>query len=148
VLADHPDDEAAIFHALALVAAGSALPTDSTFARHRRAGALLEPIFAAHPDHPGLAHYLIHAYDAPPLAADAVDAARRYAAIAPEVPHARHMPSHTFTRLGMWEESARSNLDAAEAGRRYEAARGQTAAWDQRLHALDYLVYARLQQGR
>jgi hypothetical protein len=143
----HPEDrEAAIFHALLLVA--NAPFTDASFERQRRASAILEPLYRAQPDHPGLAHYLIHANDAPPLARDAVQAADRYAAIAPSVPHARHMPSHIYTRLGMWDQSIASNLSSAEASRRYERERGMRAVWDQRLHAMDYLVYAYLQQGR
>jgi hypothetical protein len=142
------DPEAAIFHALAILAVANALPADPALERNRRAGAILEPIFREQPAHPGLAHYLVHAYDAPALAARGVEAARRYARIAPAVPHARHMPSHTFTRLGMWDESIESNRSSAEAGRRYEAEQHMAGAWDQRLHALDYLAYAYLQQGR
>jgi tetratricopeptide (TPR) repeat protein len=143
----HPEDEeVAIFHALILVA--NAPFTDTSFARQRRAGAILGPLYRAHPDHPGLAHYLIHAHDAPPLAAAAVEAADRYARIAPSVPHARHMPSHIYTRLGMWDRSIASNLSAAEAARVYERQTGMHAAWSERLHALDYLAYAYLQQGR
>ena len=142
------DSEAAIFHALTLLAVANALPADPALERNRRAGAILDPIFRAQPSHPGLAHYLVHAYDAPALASRGVEAARRYALIAPAVPHARHMPSHTFTRLGMWDESIESNRSSAEAGRRYEAEQHLPGAWDQRLHALDYLAYAYLQQGR
>src|SRR5262249_42576402 len=104
VAAAHPDDsEASIFHALAI--AGAAPPTDKTYADLLRAGAILERYVAAQPDHPGLAHYIIHTYDVPPLADRALEAARRYARIAPAVPHALHMPSHTFTRVGYWQES-------------------------------------------
>ncbi|MFL5386358.1 MAG: hypothetical protein ACJ8GN_27890 [Longimicrobiaceae bacterium] len=142
------DSEAAVFHALAIIAVANALPADAALERNRRAGAILEPIFRRQPAHPGLAHYLVHAYDAPALATQGVEAARRYARIAPAVPHARHMPSHTFTRLGMWDESIDSNRGAAEAGRRYEVEQRLPGAWDQRLHALDYLAYAYLQQGR
>jgi tetratricopeptide (TPR) repeat protein len=142
----YPDDvEAAIFYALALVA--NAPPADATLQRQKRAGEILEPLFARHPGHPGLAHYVIHAYDSPALADRAVDAARRYADIAPAVPHARHMPSHIFTRLGMWPESIRSNHSAAVAGACYETRQGTGITWGQRLHAMDYLAYAHLQLG-
>src|SRR5713226_9756257 len=138
--ARYPDDrEAAIFYALALQ--GSASPTDKTYANQKKAGAILEKILGEQPDHPGVAHYIIHAYDYPPLAARALDAARSYAKIAPDSPHALHMPSHIFTRLGLWQESIESNL-ASEA-----AARKDNAAGDE-LHARDYLVYAYLQRGQ
>jgi tetratricopeptide (TPR) repeat protein len=102
---------------------------------------MLEPLLPHHPEHPGLAHYIIHSYDFPPLAERGVEAARRYAKIAPDSPHALHMPSHIFTRLGLWDDSIASNLDSAAAGRKYN--------WPgEELHAMDYLVYAYLQQGR
>jgi tetratricopeptide (TPR) repeat protein len=143
----NPDDpEAAVFYALAVAA--NAPPTDLQFERQKRAAALLRPLFQARPDHPGLAHYLIHAHDAPPLAHLAVDAARRYAEIAPSVPHALHMPSHVFTRLGMWDESIEANRASAASARAYEERQGATAASFDRVHAWDYLVYAYLQQGR
>src|SRR6266853_950215 len=133
----YPDDrEAAIFYALALQ--GSASPTDKTYANQKKAGAILEKILAEQPEHPGVAHYIIHAYDFPPLAARALDAARSYAKIAPDSPHALHMPSHIFTRLGLWEESIQSNLASAAAAQKYESVGDQ-------LHAQDYLVYAYLQ---
>jgi hypothetical protein len=136
----YPDDmEASIFYALAL--AQSAAPSDKTYADLLRAGAILEPLFAAHPDHPGLAHYIIHSYDVPPLAPRALDAARRYARIAPSAPHALHMPSHTFTRLGLWQESIDANIASAAAARRD----GATA---EELHATDYQTYAYLQTGQ
>src|SRR5436309_3498865 len=94
-------------HALALAA--TAPPTDKTYANQLEAGAILERLFAAHPDHPGLAHYIIHAYDVPPLASRALDAARRYSEIAPSAPHALHMPSHTFTRAGAWQRPIDAN---------------------------------------
>ena len=98
--ARYPEDhEAAIFHALALLAAAS--PTDKAYVNQKKAGAILEPLFVEQPEHPGIAHYIIHAYDYPPLAERALDAARRYAKIAPDSPHALHMPSHIFTRLGL-----------------------------------------------
>lgn len=142
-----PDDrEAAVFYALALDT--TALRTDKTFANQKKAAAILEPIFAEQPNHPGVAHYLIHSYDSPPLAADGLKAARRYAAIAPSVPHALHMPSHIFTRLGLWRESAETNRRSAEAGQAYaKKTWGDGVAWDQSLHGMDYLAYAYLQLG-
>ena len=142
------DREAAIFYALALIAVGQANATDTTFAYQKRADSILEPLFRREPRHPGLAHYLIHTNDVPQLAAHGLDAARRYAEIAPDVPHAQHMPSHIFTRLGAWDDAIASNTRSAAAARAYEVERGLTAMWDQRTHALDYLTYAYLQQGR
>jgi hypothetical protein len=140
VAADYPDDtEARIFHALAVVAAAD--PADKTYASQLRAGAMLEQLFASAPDHPGLAHYIIHSYDYPALAARAAAAARRYADIAPSAAHALHMPSHTFTRVGMWKESVRTNMrsmDVALAGGSFAEA----------LHGADYAVYANLQMRR
>lgn len=136
--ANPSDVEAQIFQALAI--AQAALPTDKTYARQLQAGALLEPLFARMPDHPGLAHYIIHAYDAPPLAPKALPAARAYAAIAPDVPHALHMPSHTFTRVGLWPDSVASNIRSADVAE-------QHGATGEVLHALDYLTYAYLQMG-
>jgi hypothetical protein len=135
--ARYPDDpEAAIFYALALQ--GSASPTDKSYANQKKAGAILEKILAEQPDHPGVAHYIIHAYDYPSLASDALDAARSYAKIAPDSPHALHMPSHIFTRLGLWQESIESNLASEAAAQKYNAPGNE-------LHARDYLVYAYLQ---
>lgn len=142
------DEEAQILYALSLLALGQIESSDTTLANQRRAAAILEPIFARRPDHPGLAHYLIHAFDSPALAPLAVRAAQRYAGIAPAVPHAQHMPSHIFIRLGRWEESIASNLRSAESGRQFELREGWDAVWDQRIHAWDYLVYAYLQLGR
>ena len=142
------DREAAIFYALALIAVGQANATDTTFTYQKRADSILEPLFRREPRHPGLAHYLIHTNDVPQLAAHGLYAARRYAAIAPDVPHAQHMPSHIFTRLGLWDEAIASNTRSAAAARAYEVERGLDAMWDQRAHALDYLAYAYLQQGR
>jgi hypothetical protein len=133
------DQEAQIFYALALAVAAD--PDDKTYANQRAAGAILEQLFAQEPAHPGLAHYIIHAYDVPALADRALAAARRYAEIAPDAPHALHMPSHTFTRLGYWQESIDSNVAAAAAARR----QGQTA---EELHASDYETYAYLQTGQ
>lgn len=135
-----PDDtEAAIFHALAL--AITADPADKTYASQLAAGATLERLFARMPDHPGLAHYIIHSYDVPPLAGRALGAARRYARIAPVVSHALHMPSHTYTRVGYWQQSVAANVTSAEAARR----EGATA---EALHADDYRMYAYLQMGQ
>lgn len=140
VARDHPDDvEAQVFYALALIATAS--PSDRSHAHLRQAGALLEPIYRAHPDHPGVAHYIIHAYDTPDLAPRGLAAARAYAQIAPSAPHALHMPSHIFTRLGYWDDSIASNLAARKAAH----AEGDTG---EELHAMDYLTYAYLQSGR
>jgi tetratricopeptide (TPR) repeat protein len=141
----YPDDrEAAIFYALALDA--TALPSDKTYSNQRKAAAILERIFVEQPNHPGVAHYLIHSYDSAPLAEHGLPAAICYAKIAPSVPHALHMPSHIFTRLGQWQDSIRSNRAASEAGQTYAAQQfGQGVAWAESLHALDYLVYAQLQ---
>ena len=140
------DDEAAIFHALALDI--SAAPDDKTFANQRKCGEILEPIFARLPNHPGAAHYLIHCYDNPVLAEKGLNAARVYAKIAPASPHANHMPSHIFTRLGLWDESIASNLRSKELATEAERTATTGEARDQRLHAMDYLEYAYLQSGR
>src|SRR5215468_2703500 len=145
--ARYPDDrEAAVFYALALNA--TATPTDKTYTNQLKAGAILEKVFAEQPDHPGVAHYIIHSYDYPPLASRGLVAARGYAKTAPSVPHAQHMPSHIFTRLGLWQESIDSNRASAAAGKAYYAKLGKDTVWDQTLHALDYLVYAYLQTGQ
>src|SRR5574341_4114 len=143
----HPgDSEAAIFYALSLVATAPA--TDTTFTRQRRAASILNPIFRAQPQHPGLAHYLIHANDSPQLASLGLDAARRYARIAPAAPHAQHMPSHIFIRLGLWDEAIASNQAAYRAGAAYFEQRGQRHVATEEYHAMDYMVYAYLQEGR
>jgi len=140
VAAKYPDDhEAQIFYALAIAASED--PADKTYAGRLKAGAMLEKLFEQEPEHPGLAHYIIHTYDVPALAGRALAAARRYSAIAPDAPHALHMPSHTFTRTGYWQESIDSNLAAAAAARR----EGQTA---EELHSSDYEIYAYLQTGQ
>jgi hypothetical protein len=133
------DQEAQIFYSLALAA--SEEPSDKTYAARLKAGAILEKLFREEPDHPGLAHYIIHTYDVPPLAGKAITAARRYSDIAPDAPHALHMPSHTFTRVGYWQDSIDSNRAAAAASRRV----AQTA---EELHASDYQVYAYLQTAQ
>ena len=140
------DTEAAIFYALALNA--TLQYGDKTYAQQLRAGAILEPLYAQQPDHPGVAHYLIHSYDFPTLASRALPMARHYADIAPHVPHALHMPSHIFTRLGMWDEAIRSNLAAAQAGREYSETHDGGAVYYDVVHAWDYLEYAYLQTGR
>ena len=140
------DDEAAIFHALSL--AITAPKTDKTFANQRKCGEILEPIFARQPNHPGIAHYIIHCYDNPVLAEKGLGAARMYARIAPASAHANHMPSHLFTRVGSWDESIASNLKSAELAAAAEATSKNGEARDQRLHAMDYLEYAYLQSGR
>src|SRR5262245_29682791 len=143
----YPDDrEAAVFYALALDA--TAAPTDKTYANQLKAGAILEKVYAEQPNHPGIAHYIIHSNDYPPLATRGLAAARGYAKIAPSVPHAQHMPAHIFTRLGLWQESIDSNRASADAGKAYYARLGKDTVWDQTLHALDYVVYAYLQTGQ
>jgi hypothetical protein len=132
------DDEAQIFYAITLNVAAS--PTDKTYANQRKGAAILEPIFRRQPRHPGVAHYLIHLYDYPVVAEQGIDAARRYSKIAPAAPHAQHMPSHIFTRVGLWEDSITSNIASAK------AAKADKSPGDA-LHADDYLVYAYLQLG-
>jgi hypothetical protein len=140
VAADNKEDiEAQVFYALALLA--NASPADKTHANQKRAADLLEPLFRAHPQHPGIPHYLIHAYDNAELAPKGLAPARAYARIAPSAPHALHMPSHIFTRLGLWDDSIASNLAAKDAAH-YQGDTGEE------LHAMDYLVYAYLQSGR
>lgn len=145
--AAYPEDiEAAIFHALALDI--TAPKTDKTFANQRKCGEILEPLFAQHPHHPGIAHYIIHCYDNPVLAHRGLGAARLFATIAPASAHANHMPSHIFTRVGSWEESIASNKKSAELAEKAESTSKNGEARDQRLHALDYLEYAYLQSGQ
>lgn len=141
----YPDDrEAIIFYALALNA--TALPSDKTYANQLKAATLLERVFTEQPQHPGVAHYLIHSYDYPPIAARGLDAARRYASIAPSAPHALHMPSHIFTRLGLWQESIDTNRAAAESARDELLTTHQQGAGSYNaLHALDYMMYGYLQ---
>ena len=142
---DFPNDtEVSIYYALSLVA--TAAKTDTTFARQKKAAAILNPLFARYPEHPGLAHYIIHANDSPALSALGLDAARRYAAIAPSAPHAQHMPSHIFIRRGMWDETIAANQRSFDAGVAYARAQGTPLAPEQ-FHALDYMVYGYLQQG-
>ncbi len=137
----HPDDrEGAIFYALALL--GTASPADQTYANQKKAAEILNPILAEAPEHPGVIHYLIHATDSPALASEGLNAARAYAKIAPSVPHALHMPSHIFIRLGLWQEAIDSNLAAKAAAK--AKMKGSPSEW---LHTMDYLVYAYLQRG-
>lgn len=138
--AAYPDDrEATAFYALAVNQ--TALPTDKTFANQLKAADMLEELFESDPEHPGLAHYIIHAYDHPPLAERGLGAARRYAAIAPSAPHALHMPSHTFTRVGSWQESIDTNIESARSAM-------CDGTFAEALHAMDYQVYAYLQIGQ
>lgn len=133
------DDEAQIFYALYL--AGTQSQADQTYATYLKAASILEKQFTKYPDHPGVAHYLIHSYDAPPIAQQGLPAARRYASIAPAAPHALHMPSHIFTRVGAWADSAATNQRSAAAAKKSNDP-------DEQMHALDYMVYAYLQLGR
>ena len=139
----HPhDSEAAVFYALAVdQSAASEVPPDKTYAGRLAAGALLEELFAEQPDHPGIAHYIIHSYDVPALASRALDAARSYARIAPAAPHALHMPSHTFTLAGLWQESIDTNTASAKVAREEDSVAEE-------LHAMDYQAYAYLQTCR
>ena len=149
VHARYPEDrEAWAFYSLSLLGSATALPPDKTYARQKKAGAMLEKLFAEQPRHPGAAHYIIHSFDFPALASLALPAARNYAKIAPSVPHALHMPSHIFTRLGLWDESIQSNIASAAASKDYAAAMHIDGAWQGQFHAMDYLEYAYLQEGR
>jgi hypothetical protein len=142
------DDEAAIFHALALLSVAYNSPPDKTYAVQKQAAAILQRQLPTHPQHPGVAHYMIHSFDYPELAPLALDAARAYAKIAPSAPHALHMPSHIFTRLGLWPDSIESNLASAAAARAWVAKTQPGATAQDELHALDYLAYAYLQRGQ
>src|SRR5689334_1738284 len=133
------DDEAQILYAIELNVA--APPSDKTYAMQLKGAAILEPIFLRQPRHPGVAHYLIHLYDTPALAEKGLNAAKRYAQIAPAAPHAQHMPSHIFTRVGYWNESIGSNIASASAAK-------DSKDFSEQLHASDYLVYAHLQLGQ
>jgi hypothetical protein len=140
-----PDDhEAAVFYALSLLA--SELHNDETFANRLAAAKILEPLFAAQPDHPGVAHYLIHAYDKPQLAERGIPAARRYAQVAPAAPHALHMPSHIFARVGLWQDDIKSNLASVAATRKTAAM--HMGGEGHQFHAMNFLFYAYLQSGR
>ena len=147
VAAKYPkDDEAQILYALALNV--TALPTDKSFANQHKAAAILEPLFKKYPNHPGVAHYLIHTYDYAELAEKGLPSARAYGAIAPTVPHALHMPSHIYSRVGLWKEMVEGNRAS------YLAAKGELkektlgiGAYDA-LHAMDYMVFGQLQQAQ
>ena len=141
------DREAAVFYSLSLVAVGT-MDKDPGFAKEKAAGALLNQVLAQAPDHPGVAHYLIHSFDYPPLAELALQAARSYANLAPASPHAQHMPSHIFVRLGLWDEAIRSNLASHAAAIDLARAQGLPDSSSERLHAMDYLAYGYLQTGQ
>lgn len=143
------DREAGVFYALALNASAlAASPMDKTYAKQKKAAAILNRMPRLESEHPGVAHYLIHSYDYPPLAHFALAAARRYARIAPSSAHALHMPSHIFTRLGLWDEDIATNIKSENAAKEYASRNRLTGVWDEQLHAMDYLAYAFLQQAR
>jgi tetratricopeptide (TPR) repeat protein len=139
------DKEAAIFYALALD--GAADPADKSFINQKKAGAILNAIYPGEPNHPGIVHYIIHSYDYPGLAELALPAARKYASIAPASAHAQHMPSHIFTRLGLWDECIQSNLTSTAYAKCYAENTGIKGHWDEELHGMDYLQYAYLQKA-
>ena len=142
-----PDDrEVTTFYGLALIAAAS--PKDKTYAKQKKAAVLLQQVFTAQPNHPGASHYIIHSFDYPELAELGLPAARNYSKIAPAAPHALHMPSHIFTRLGLWRESIASNLASEQAAKDYEKKVKMDGVWDEQLHAMDYLTYGYLQLGQ
>ncbi|HEY0380171.1 MAG TPA: hypothetical protein VGC87_24875 [Pyrinomonadaceae bacterium] len=141
----HPSDrEAGVFYALTLIAKGAIVP-DKSYANEKEAARILNGVLAREPQHPGVTHYLIHSYDYPALARLALPAARSYAKIAPASAHARHMPSHIFTRLGLWQEAIESNLGAKAAAEAFAVRNRLAGAWDEKFHAMDYLTYAYLQ---
>jgi tetratricopeptide (TPR) repeat protein len=145
----YPDDfEAQTFYAFAVLGVGYATPNDASLSKQLEAAAMLEKLWKQNPNHPGVVHYLIHCYDYPALAQRGLPAAQSYASIAPWVPHALHMPSHIFTRLGMWEESVAANQASADASRAYAAVRHRDATEAEELHALDYMAYSYLQEAR
>jgi tetratricopeptide (TPR) repeat protein len=142
----YPDDvEAAAFYALSMIKSS---PTKDELPIQLQAAGILEPLWKQHPNHPGLVHYIIHAYDYPTLAPKGLAAADYYASLAPWVPHALHMPSHIYTRLGMWQKSIDSNAASAEAARQYAKQYHPDAANYNELHALDYLAYGYLQTAQ
>lgn len=144
-LSNKDDAEAAVFYALSLTS--SAKPNDTSYTNQKKAGALLEKLFKRYPNHPGIAHYIIHSYDYPELAKMGLSTARRYAEIAPASAHAQHMPSHIFTRLGLWDESIATNINSAESAVCYADSYAPGSHWDEEVHAIGYLVYAYLQIG-
>jgi tetratricopeptide (TPR) repeat protein len=146
---EYPDDfEAQTFYAFAVLSVGYAMPNDTTLSKQLEAAGILETLWKQNANHPGVVHYLIHCYDYPQFAQRGLAAARSYDSIAPWVPHALHMPSHIFTRLGMWDESIAANRASAEASRAYAAMRHRDATEAEELHALDYLAYSYLQEAR
>jgi len=143
----YPDDpEAAVFYALALNEA--ALPSDKTYAKQLKAGAILEKVAATLPEHPGVLHYLIHTYDYPPLAQRGLDAADKYAGVAPAAPHAQHMPSHAYSMIGLWAQSVASNTKSRAIGQEQAARLWPGATHPGEPHYLDFMVYALLQMGQ
>jgi tetratricopeptide (TPR) repeat protein len=143
------DRDAAVFYALALNASAlAAAPMDKTYAKQKKAAILLNRVLRLEPEHPGVTHYLIHSYDYPELASYALAAARSYSRIAPSSAHALHMPSHIFTRLGLWDEDVESNIRSEKAAKEYARQNHLDGVWDEQLHAMDYLAYAYLQQAR
>jgi tetratricopeptide (TPR) repeat protein len=145
VYQQYPEDrEAGIFYALTLISTGM-MSNDKTYKREKEAAQILNRVLALEAQHPGVSHYLIHSYDYPALAQLALPAARSYAKIAPDSAHAQHMPSHIFTRLGLWQEAIRSNLDARASAKQFATRHHLAGAWDEQLHAMDYLAYAYLQ---
>jgi len=145
----YPDDfETQTFYAFAVLGVGYATPNDTSLSKQLEAAAILEKLWKQNANHPGVVHYLIHCYDYPALAQRGLAAAQSYASIAPWVPHALHMPSHIFTRLGMWDESVAANRASAEASRAYAAMRHRDATEAEELHALDYMAYSYLQEAQ
>src|SRR5881296_685553 len=145
----YPDDfEVQTFYAFAVLAVGYATPNDTSLSKQLEAAAIFEKLWKQNANHPGVIHYLIHSYDYPALAERGLAAAQSYGSIAPWVPHALHMPSHIFTRLGMWDESIAANKASAEASRAYAAMRHRDATEAEELHALDYMAYSYLQEAR
>jgi tetratricopeptide (TPR) repeat protein len=142
------DFEVQTFYAFAVLGVGYAMPNDTSLSKQLEAAAILEKLRKQNPNHPGVVHYLIHCYDYPALAQRGLTAAQSYASIAPWVPHALHMPSHIFTRLGMWNESIAANQASAEASRAYAAMRHRDATEAEELHALDYMAYSYLQEAQ
>lgn len=144
--AAHPNNkEAAIFYALTLVATADL--SDKSYANQKKAGNILTALYPEEPNHPGIIHYIIHAYDYPGLATLALPASRKYASIAPSSAHAQHMPSHIFMRLGFWDESIQSDLASTSSAKCYAESAGIKGHWDEELHGMDYLVYAYLQKA-
>ena len=141
------DSEAGVFYALTLITTGM-MSNDKTYVREKEAAQILNRVLARQPQHPGVAHYLIHSYDYPALAQLALPAARSYAKIAPASAHAQHMPSHIFIRLGLWQEAIHSNLDAEASAKAFARRHKMAGAWDEQLHAMDYLAYAYLQSAQ